>query len=116
ESSVAWALPAVGRGRTRRPRPLGGAARAVQHRSVTRDGGAGRRGRRLRFDSAPRGGAPRSAAARGGRSKHPIHRRRIEAERVPPPPRTAVSGHAPSASLPSSAAIELRPTALLAPP
>src|SRR5204863_6365930 len=31
----------------------------------------------------------------GGRSKHPIHRRRIEAERVPPPPRTAVSGHAP---------------------
>src|SRR5206468_4321464 len=33
--------------------------------SVTRDGGAGRRGRRLRFDSAPPSGVPRSAAARG---------------------------------------------------
>jgi len=32
---------------------------------VTRDGGAGRRGRRLRFDSAPPSRVPRSAAARG---------------------------------------------------
>src|SRR5438876_4277278 len=32
---------------------------------VTRDGGAGRRGRRLRFDSAPPSRVPPSAAARG---------------------------------------------------
>src|SRR2546428_141177 len=38
-------------------------------------------------------------AGGGGRSKRPIHRRRIEAGRVPPPPRTAVSGHAPSRRL-----------------
>src|SRR5439155_1169703 len=34
-------------------------------------------------------------AASTGRSWHPARRRRIEAETVPPPPRTAVSGHAP---------------------
>src|SRR5439155_960172 len=46
------------------------------------------------------GGAPSQrlgGCAGGGRSRHPARRRRIEAERVPPPPRTAVSGHAPSA-------------------
>src|SRR5438445_10733573 len=35
---------------------------------VTRDGGAGRRGRRLRFDSAPPSQVPPSAAARGASS------------------------------------------------
>src|SRR5439155_120571 len=38
-------------------------------RSVTRDGGAGRRGRHLRFDSAPPSRVPRSAAAHGAESK-----------------------------------------------
>src|SRR5438552_1933991 len=44
------------------PRARGGRAR---YDLVSRDGGAGRRGRRLRFDSAPPSGVPRSAAARG---------------------------------------------------
>src|SRR5216117_2769928 len=65
-------------------------------RSVTRDGGAGRRGRRLRFDSAPPRAVPRSAAARVDRSLTRVQRRRIEAETVPPLPCTDVSGHAPS--------------------
>src|SRR5439155_1052030 len=43
-------------------------ARTTSARSVTRDGGAGRRGRRLRFDSAPPSRVPRSAAARGASS------------------------------------------------
>src|SRR5206468_9326628 len=34
--------------------------------------------------------------ARGGRSRHPARRRRIEAETALPPPRTAVSGYAPT--------------------
>src|SRR5204862_599281 len=33
-----------------------------------------------------------SGAARAGRTRHPIHRRRTEAERPPPPPHPAVSG------------------------
>src|SRR5207302_6178319 len=41
-------------------------------------------------------GAPMEAPpAPAGPSRHPARRRRIEAETVPPPPRTAVSGHAP---------------------
>src|SRR5439155_6053210 len=32
-------------------------------------------------------------------SRHPARRRRSEAETAPPPPRTAVSGHAPRLSL-----------------
>src|SRR5213078_57481 len=39
--------------------------RSFHIRSVTRDGGAGRRRRRLRFDSAPPSRVPPSAAARG---------------------------------------------------
>src|SRR5439155_2871936 len=39
-------------------------------------------------------------AAGGGRWGHPARRRRIEAETAPPPPRTAVSGHAPSLAEP----------------
>src|SRR5207249_4276568 len=70
---------------------------AVPGRSVARDGGAGRRERRLRFDSAPPSRVPRSAAARVGRSRIRVQQRRIEAETVPPLPCTAVSGHAPSA-------------------
>src|SRR5881628_1940646 len=68
---------------------------ATCHRSVTRDGGAGRRGRHLRFDSAPPSRVPPSAAARVGRSLTRVQRRRIEAETVPPLPCTDVSGHAP---------------------
>src|SRR5207244_2625793 len=45
------------------PRPC--RARGAGARSGTRDGGAGRRGRRLRFDSAPLSRVPRPAAARG---------------------------------------------------
>src|SRR5206468_10763885 len=60
-------------------------------RSVTRDGGAGRRGRRLRFDSAPPSGVPRSAAARGASPAPPRPPRLPPAPsrlpRGPPPPR-----------------------------
>ena len=42
--------------------------RSCSPRSATRDGGAGRRGRPLRFDSAPPSRVPRSAAARGASS------------------------------------------------
>src|SRR5438874_231116 len=56
-------------------------------RSVTRDGGAGRRGRRRSAYEAPNG-----SVAPGPR----VQRRRIEAETVPPLPCTAVSGHASS--------------------
>src|SRR5206468_10514562 len=58
-------------------------------------GRGARRGAEWRGGGAGAPREPRWGAAGGGRSKHPIHRRRIEAERVPPPPRTAVSGHAP---------------------
>src|SRR3989449_827864 len=65
--------------------------------SVTRDVRARERGHRLRFDSAPLATGPGATDPCGGRSRHPTRRRRIEAETAPPPPRTAVSGHAPTA-------------------
>src|SRR5436853_2314240 len=63
--------------------------------NVTRDCRARERGHRLRFDSAPLDTGPGATDPCGGRSRHPTRRRRIEAETAPPPPRTAVSGHAP---------------------
>src|SRR5207249_9062679 len=57
--------------------------RSFHIRSVTRDGGAGRRGRRLRFDSAPPSRVPPSAAARGA-SQAPARRPRLPAALVGP--------------------------------
>src|SRR5437762_7889538 len=69
------------------PPPQG--ERASPLRSVTRDGGAGRRGCRLRLDSAPPSRVPRSAAA-GGASGAPT---------APPPPRCAIRPRARAARL-----------------
>src|SRR2546422_503131 len=78
--------------------------------SVTRDVRARERGHRLRFDSAPLDTGPGATDPCGGRSRHPARRRRIEAETAPPPPRTAVSGHAPRSiggRRPTARAVEL---------
>src|SRR2546427_12538528 len=69
--------------------------RSFHIRSVTRDCRARERGHRLRFDSAPLDAGPGATDPCGGRWRHLARRRRIEAETAPPPPRTAVSGHAP---------------------
>ena len=77
--------------------------RSFHIRSVTRDGGAGRRGRRLRFDSAPPSRVPPSAAR---------PRRLIGAPTAPPPPRCAIpcAGCGRSASpRPSTAAAHGEP-------
>src|SRR5437762_3233684 len=47
------------------PAPAPRASGGPRARGVTREGGAGGRGRRLRFDSAPPSRVPPSAAARG---------------------------------------------------
>src|SRR5947208_1297262 len=87
---------AARRARARGRRPLRGAPplarlrrlpRALT-RSVSRDGGAGRRGRRLRFDSAP----PWPGASIGRRP-----RRLIGAPTAPPPPRCAIRPRARAA-------------------
>src|SRR5207245_1538470 len=65
-----------------------------------------------RSDGAPapvlRRHGPRVLRAGGGRWRHPARRRRIEAETAPPPPRTAVSGHAPSVRFGTLASLLLR--------
>src|SRR5438034_630465 len=100
--------------RTSSPSATSSAAGA---RSVTRDCRARERGHRLRFDSAPLDTGPGATDPGGGRWRHPARRRRIEAETAPPPPRTAVSGHAPSPhSAPAGSGAGSRPQGPRTPP
>src|SRR5439155_19804542 len=79
-----WDLPCAAlnlrRAGARRRRGLARWPRAVNPRSVTAQHGSGAPSERLR------------GAARVGRSRTRVRRRRIEAETVPPLPCTAVSG------------------------
>ncbi len=70
-----------------------GVAGRLRGEPAVRDGAARERGRRRSAYEAPHGSvAPRIR----------VQRRRIEAETVPPLPCTAVSGHAPSVTVPRS--------------